>query len=61
MWSIDRVLKKEYFYGRKYVENVHQKLVRDPFLMLVNSRKQPMQGKKLLRIKYFEKDYQKIS
>ena len=56
MWSIDRVLKKEYFYGRKYVENVHQKLVRDPFLMLVNSRKQPMQGKKLLRIKYFEKD-----
>ena len=36
-WPIDRVLNK----GKKYAENVHQKLVSDPFLISENSTKQP--------------------
>ena len=28
-----------------YAENVHQKLVRDPFLILVNSQKEPIHGR----------------
>ena len=38
--SIDRVLRKEHFYGKKHAENVHQKLVPDTFLILVYNSKQ---------------------
>ena len=36
--SIDRVLSKELFYGKIMPKNVHQKLVPDPFLILVNNK-----------------------
>ena len=45
--SIDRVLRQERFYGKKHAENVHQKLVLDAFLILVNNQKQPSHVKKL--------------
>ena len=45
--SIDRVLRQEHFYGKKHAENVHQKLVLDAFLILVNNQKQPSHVKKL--------------
>ena len=44
---IDAVLSVEHFYGKKHTENVHQKLVPDPFLILVNNPKQPLHAKKL--------------
>ena len=40
--SIDGVLKKEHFYGKILAENMHQKLVLDPFLILVDNPKQPL-------------------
>ena len=42
MCSINRVLIKEHFYGKKHVENVYQSLVPETFLILLNSPKQPM-------------------
>ena len=36
-----------------HVENVHQKPVPDPFLILVNNRKQPLDARNYLR--YFER------
>ena len=35
--SIDRVLNKEHFLGKNHAENVHQKLVSNPILILVNN------------------------
>ena len=43
------------FLGEKYAENVHQKLVPDPFLILVSSPKQLMYAETLLKIRYFER------
>ena len=40
--SIDRLLNKERFYGKNCAENVHQKLVPDPFLILVKKQKKPL-------------------
>ena len=40
--SIDRVLNKEHLYGKSHAENMHQKLVPDPFLILVKNPKQPL-------------------
>ena len=37
---IDKVLNKEHLYEKIHVENVHQKLIPDPFLILVNNPKQ---------------------
>ena len=41
-----------------HAENVHQKLVSDPFFILVNNPKQPLQ-EILLRIRYFERGLSK--
>ena len=40
-FSIVRALNKEQFYGKSW-RNVHQKLVPDPSLILVNNPKQPL-------------------
>ena len=37
--SIDRVLNEEHLHEKNYAENVHQKLIPDPFLILVNNPK----------------------
>ena len=37
---IDKVLNKEHLYEKIHVEHVHQKLIPDPFLILVNNPKQ---------------------
>ena len=51
---IDTVLNKE------HAENVHQMLVPDPFFILVNNPKKPLDAI-LLKMRYFESkgDYQK--
>ena len=45
--------------------NVHQKLVPDPFLVLVNNPKQPLHARNPLKIIYFErklsKSYKKVN
>ena len=38
----DRVLNKEHFYGKNHSENMHQQVVIDPFLILVNKQKQQL-------------------
>ena len=44
--AIHRVLNKEHFlFWKNYAENVHQKLVADPFLILVNNLKQPLHSR----------------
>ena len=47
--AIDRVLNKEHFYAG----NVHQKLVPDPFLILLNNPKQPLQSRNSFKNKIF--------
>ena len=42
-----------------YTENVHQKQVPDSFLILVNTPKQPMYEKTILKIRYFERGLSK--
>ena len=39
--SVDRLLNKEYFLWKNHAENVHKKLVSDPFLILVSKQKHP--------------------
>ena len=39
---INRVLNKEYFYGKIKQKMLHQKLVPDSFFILVNNPKQPL-------------------
>ena len=46
--SIDRVLKK-------YTENVHPKLVPDPFLLSVNISKQPLHARNYFKNKIISK------
>ena len=53
-FSIDRVLNKEHFFWSD-AENVHQKLVPDSFLMLVNNPKQPLHARNSVRNKIFWK------
>ena len=48
---IDRVLNKEHFHA----ENMHHKLVPDPFLVLANNSKQPLHGKNYFKNKTFWK------
>ena len=43
--SIDRVLNKEHFLWKNHAENMHQKLVPDAFIILVNGPKQPLHEK----------------
>ena len=40
-------------------ENVHQKLVPDAVLVLVNNPKQPLHGRSFLKIRYFERELSK--
>ena len=51
--SIDRTL--ETFLWKNHAENVHQKLVVNPVLILVNNPKQPLMQEILLKIMYFER------
>ena len=39
--SIDRVLNKEHLF-KNYAENINQKVVPEPFFVLVNNPKQPL-------------------
>ena len=51
----DRVLNKGYFYGRILQKNMKQKLVLDPFLIMVNNLKNShCTQETLLTIRYFE-------
>ena len=47
------------FLWKYYAENMHQKLVADPFLILVNSPKQPLHARNCLKIRYFERGLSK--
>ena len=53
--STDRVLNKEHFYGKKHTETVHQKLIPDPLLILVNNPKQPLHARNYFESKIFWK------
>ena len=53
--SIDRVLHKEHFYWKIMQQNVHQKLVLDLFLILVNNPKQPLHARSYFKNKIFWK------
>ena len=44
--SIDRLINKEYFLWKNHTENMHQRLVSDPFLILVSNQKLPFHRKK---------------
>ena len=60
MLSIDRLLNKEHFYGKimkwkNPAEGVHQKLVPDSFLILVNNPKQELHARNSFKIRYFER------
>ena len=48
-----RVLNKEKNFWKKMAENVYQKLVPDPFLILVNSKKWPMHASNSFENKIF--------
>ena len=53
--TINRVLNKEHFCWKNHVENVQEKLVRNPFLILVNNPKQPLYARNSFEIKIFWK------
>ena len=53
---INRVLNKEHFYRKKYAKNLHPNLVLHPFLIFVNSLKQPMHVKNVFEYKMSLKD-----
>ena len=52
--SIDSILNKEHF-RKSHVENVHQKLVPELFLILVNNPKQALHARKSFKNKIFWK------
>ena len=53
--SVHRVSNKDHFYGKFMQKNVHQKLVPDLFLILVNNPKQSLHARNLLKLRYFER------
>ena len=53
--SIDRVLNKKDLHGKNYTENVQQKLVLDPFSILVNNPKQLLPAQSSFTNQIFEK------
>ena len=53
--SIGRVLNKEHFFLKSHAENMHQKLVPDLYLVLVNNPKQPLHARNSFRNKKFWK------
>ena len=54
IWLIDQVLNKKNFYGENYAENVQQKLVPDP-LILISSSKQQLLARNSFENKLFWK------
>ena len=50
-----KVLDNEHFHGKNYAENVHQKLLPDPFLILVNNPKQPLHARNYFETRYFKR------
>ena len=50
---IDRELNKEHFYEKNNAENGHQKLVPDPFLILLNNPKEPLHARSSFKNKIF--------
>ena len=51
--SIDRVLNKKKFLWKNHAESGHQKLVPDPFCILVNNPKQPLHARNSCENKIF--------
>ena len=51
--SKDRVLNKQHFYGKNHAENMHQNLVPDLFLILINNPKQPFDARNSFENKIF--------
>ena len=50
----------EYFLWKNHAENVHQKLVPDPFLILVKNQNSNCMQESLLNIRYFDRGLSKI-
>ena len=50
---IDRLLNKQHFYRKIMQKNVHQKLVPNAFLILVNNLKQPLHARNCFKNKIF--------
>ena len=51
--TIDRVLNKNHFLWKNHAENVHQKLVPDSILILINNPKQPLHAKNSFKNEIF--------
>ena len=51
--AIDKVLNKKTFLWENHAENVHQKLVPDPFLTMVYNQKQPLHTRNSFENKIF--------
>ena len=49
--SADRVLNKKTFLWKNHAEDVHQKLVPDPLLILVNNPRQPLHARNSFKSK----------
>ena len=57
VWYLEK--EKRTFLWKNHAENMHQKVVPDPFLMLVNNPKQPLTQEIILKIRYFERGLSK--
>ena len=53
------MLNKEHFYVPIHAENVHEKLVPDPFFILINNPKQPFHARNYFKRKIFERELSK--
>ena len=51
--SVDRVLNKKTFTWKNCVDNVHQKIVPHPLLVLVNNPKQKLRARNSFKSKIF--------
>ena len=47
----------EHVYQKLVLENVHQKLVPDPFFILVNNPKQQLLERNSFKMRYFKRGY----
>ena len=57
VWYLEK--EKRTFLWKNHAENMHQKVVPDPFLMLVNNPKQPLTQEIISKIRYFERGLSK--
>ena len=59
-FSIDRVLSKERFLWKNHAENVHQELVSEHFLILINNPKQLLHARNWFKnsLHILQEDYQ---